>query len=352
MSEKILLAGNIAIAEGAILAGCQAYFGYPITPQSEILEHMSKRMPEEGRVFVQTESEISAINMVYGAAASGCRAMTSTSSPGFSLQQEGISYMAGAEIPAVVVNVMRGGPGLGDIGGAQGDYFQATKGGGHGDYHLITLAPASVQEMMDFTMLAFELADKYRTPVALLPDGFLGQAIEPVIMRPPVTKFPPKPWAITGAVGRPKNIINSFAMDPIDYRPRVELLRQKFEKIRQAEVRYEGINLDDAALVIVAYGSAFRSAMTAMKMAREEELKVGIFRPITLFPFPSIPLFQLSKKAKRFLVAELSLGQLIEDVRLALGRETRVELVNQFAGVPISADEILEAIVKIMKQAV
>lgn len=348
MSEKTLMAGNIAIAEGAILAGCHAYFGYPITPQNELLEHMSKRMPEEGRIFLQTESELSAINMVYGAAASGRRAMTTTSSPGFSLQQEGLSYMAGAEIPAVVVNVMRGGPGLGDIGGAQGDYFQATKGGGHGDYHVITLAPASVQEMMDLTMLAFELADKYRNPVIVLPDGFLGQAIEPVIMREPVTEFPEKPWAITGAVGRPKNIINSFAMDPVDYQPRVELLRQKLERIRQGEVRYEGIKLDDAALVIVAYGSAFRSAMTAMKMAREGGLKVGIFRPITLFPFPVKPLFELSLKVKRFLVAELSFGQLIEDVRLSVNADSQVQLVNQFGGVPISADEILEAIEKIM----
>jgi len=342
------MAGNIAIAEGAILAGCHAYFGYPITPQNEILEHMSKRMLEEGRVFVQTESELAAINMVYGAAASGCRAMTSTSSPGFSLQQEGLSYMAGAEIPAVVVNVMRGGPGLGDIGGAQGDYFQATKGGGHGDYHLITLAPASVQEMMDLSMLAFELADKYRNPVIVLPDGFLGQAIEPVVMRQPVTEFPEKPWAITGAVGRPKNIINSFAMDPVDYQPRVELLRQKLENIRQNESRFEGINLDDAELVIVAYGSAFRSAMTAMKLAREEGLRVGIFRPITLFPFPTVSLSDLSLKVKHFLVAELSFGQLIEDVRLSVNADSKVQLVNQFGGVPISADEILEAIEKIM----
>lgn len=350
MSERTLMAGNIAIAEGAILAGCQAYFGYPITPQNELLEHMSRRMPEEGRVFVQTESELSAINMVYGAAASGCRAMTSTSSPGFSLQQEGLSYMVGAEIPAVVVNVMRGGPGLGTIGGAQGDYFQTTKGGGHGDYNLITLAPASVQEMMDLTMLAFELADKYRNPVIVLPDGFLGQAIEPLSIRTPVTEFPEKPWAIAGAAGRPKNIINSFAMDPFNYRPRVELLRQKLKKIREIEVRYEGIVLDDAELVIVAYGSAFRSAMTAMQLAREAGLKAGIFRPITLFPFPTEPLSDLSRKGKRFLVAELSLGQLIEDVRLSIDSSSPVELVNQFSGVPISSDEILEAVEKMMKQ--
>ena len=349
MFEKTLMAGNIAIAEGAISAGCHAYFGYPITPQNEILEHMSKRMPEEGRVFVQTESEIAAINMVHGAAASGCRAMTTTSSPGFSLKQEGISYLAGANLPAVIVNVVRGGPGLGNIGGAQGDYFQATKGGGHGDYRVIVLAPATVQEMMDFTMLAFELADKYRNPTIVLPDGFLGQAIEPVTMRAPVTKLPEKPWAITGAVGRAKNIINSFAMEPINDQPRIELIRQKLERIRQDEVRFESINLDDAALVIVAYGSAFRSAMTAMQMAREEGLKVGIFRPITLFPFPIKPLSDLSRKVNRFLVAEMSFGQLIEDVRLSLGADAQIELVNQFGGVPMSADEILEAIEKIMK---
>ena len=221
MPAKTLMAGNIAIAEGAILAGCQAFFGYPITPQNEILEHLAKRMPEEGRIFLQTESELAAINMVYGAAAAGCRAMTSTSSPGFSLEQEGISYMSGAELPGVIVNVMRGGPGLGNIGGAQGDYFQSTKGGGHGDYRVINLAPDSVQEMMDLTMLAFELADKYRTPVVLLTDGFLDQAMEPVVMRAPVKKLPAKPWAITGARGRPKNIINSFEMDPADFPPRV-----------------------------------------------------------------------------------------------------------------------------------
>ena len=352
MSSKTLMAGNIAIAEGAILAGCQAYFGYPITPQNELLEHMSKRMPEEGRVFVQTESELAAINMVYGAAAAGCRAMTSTSSPGFSLEQEGISYMSGAELPGVIVNVMRGGPGLGNIGGAQGDYFQSIKGGGHGDYRVINLAPASVQEMMDLTMLAFELADKYRNPVVVLPDGFLGQAMEPVVMRESVTELPGKPWAITGASGRPKNIINSFEMEPANFRPRVELLLQKFEKIRRNEVRYEGINLDDASLVIVAYGSASRSALTAMRVARQEGLSVGLFRPITLFPFPCEILSNLAQRVDNFLVAELSSGQFIEDVKLAVGLDKRVELVNQYGGVPLSAEEILDAIEKMVKQPV
>ena len=352
MSQKALMAGNIAIAEGAILAGCQAYFGYPITPQNELLEHMSKRMPQEGRVFLQTESELAAINMVYGAAAAGFRAMTSTSSPGFSLEQEGISYMAGAELPGVIVNVMRGGPGLGNIGGAQGDYFQSVKGGGHGDYRVINLAPASVQEMMDLTMLAFELADKYCNPVVLLSDGFLGQAMEPVEMRRPVTGLPAKPWAITGASGRPKNVINSFEMDPADYRPRVELLRQKYEKMKAQEVRYEGIGLEDASLVIVAYGSASRSALSAMREARRKGMAVGLFRPITLFPFPYQALAELAQQIDHFLVAELSFGQLIEDVQLGVGSEKRVALVNQFGGVPIFAEEILESAEALLSQKV
>ncbi|MFC2003046.1 3-methyl-2-oxobutanoate dehydrogenase subunit VorB [Chloroflexota bacterium] len=352
MSKKTLIAGNIAIAEGAILAGCYAYFGYPITPQNDLLEHMSKRMFEEGRVFVQTESELAAINMVFGAAATGYRAMTSTSSPGFSLQQEGISYMAGAELPGVIVNVMRAGPGLGNIGGAQGDYFQSTKGGGHGDYRVINLAPASVQEAMDLTMLAFELADKYRNPVVIIVDGFLGQVLEPIEMRKPVAGLPSKPWAITGAVGRTKNIINSFEMNPADYPVRLKLLLEKLETMRQNEVRYEGLNLDDASLAIVAYGSASRSALSAMRMARQEGLPVGLFRPITLFPFPYEALANLAQRVGDFLVAELSFGQLIEDVKLSVGLDKRVELVNQYGGVPLSADEILEAIKRMVKQPI
>lgn len=348
MPDRILMQGNIAIAEGAILAGCHAYFGYPITPQNEILEHMSRRMPEEGRVFIQTESELSAINMVHGAAAAGCRAMTSTSSPGFSLKQEGISYMAGTELPGVIVNVMRGGPGLGDIGGAQGDYFQSTKGGGHGDYRVINLAPASAQEMMDLTMLAFELADKYRNPVVVLADGFLGQAMEPVVMREPVKELPDKPWAITGAKGRPKNVLYSLEMEPADLPPRVKGLLDKLDEIRRNEVRYEALNLDDASLVIVAYGSASRSALTAMKMARQEGLPVGLLRPITLYPFPGEFLSELSRRVANFLVAELSTGQLIEDVKLSVGLDKRVELVNRYGGVPLPADEILEAIKKMI----
>jgi 2-oxoglutarate ferredoxin oxidoreductase subunit alpha len=247
---------------------------------------------------------------------------------------------------------MRGGPGLGNIGGAQGVYFQSSKGGGHGDYRVINLAPASVQEMMDLTILAFELADKYRNPVVVLPDGFLGQAIEPVEIREPVTEFPEKPWAITGAKGRPKNVINSFEMDPVNFPPRVGLLLQKFARMSQNEVRYEGLNLEDASLVIVAYGSVSRSAMTAMKIARQEGLAVGLFRPITLFPFPTEALFKLSQRVNSFLVAELSYGQLIEDVKLAVGLDKRVDLVNQYGGVPMSADEILDAVKKMTKQPI
>jgi len=343
------MAGNIAMAEGAIAAGCQAYFGYPITPQNDLLEHMAKRMPDEGRIFLQTESELAAINMVYGAAATGFRAMTSTSSPGFSLQQEGISYMAGSEIPAVIVNVTRAGPGLGNIGGAQGDYFQSTKGGGHGDYRVINLAPASVQEAMDLTMLAFELADKYRNPVIVLADGFLGQAMETVEMREPVTQAPEKPWAITGCKGRPKNIINSFEMDPANFPPRVGLLQEKFQRIQDNEVRYEGLNLEDASLVIVAYGSASRSALSAMRIARQEGLKVGLFRPITLFPFPSEELADLARRVDKFLVAELSFGQFIEDVKLSVGLDKQVELVNRYGGVPIATEDILETVDRMIK---
>jgi 2-oxoglutarate/2-oxoacid ferredoxin oxidoreductase subunit alpha len=342
--KKVLMGGNVAIAEGAILAGCRAYFGYPITPQNELLEHLSKRLPELGRVFIQTESELAAINMVLGAGASGERAMTSTSSPGFSLQQEGISYMAGAEIPGVIVNVMRGGPGLGNIGGAQGDYFQAVKGGGHGDYRTINLAPASVQEMMDLTILAFELADKYRNPTIILVDGFLGQAMEPVFLREAVNEFPAKSWAITGAHGRSKNLINSFEMDPPNFPLRVKRLLDKYDEIRRNEVRYEALLLDDADIAVVAYGSASRSALSAVKIARAEGIKVGLLRPITLFPFPEKPLAELSQRVKRILVAELSAGQMIEDVRLVVGQGCKVELVNRYGGVPLPAEEILEAL--------
>ncbi len=344
MPERTLMGGNIAVAEGAILAGCGAYFGYPITPQNDLLEHMSKRMPEEGRVFLQTESELAAINMVYGAAAAGVRTMTSTSSPGFSLQQEGISYMAGAEVPAVIANIMRAGPGLGNIGGAQGDYMQCTRGGGHGDYYVITLAPSSVQEMLDLTMLAFELADKYRNPTLVMADGFLGQAVESVVIRDRVKKLPEKRWAITGASGRPKNVINSFEMNPMDHPARIKKILDKFEKMRANEVRYEALNLGDADTVVVAYGSAARAAMTAMQQARQKKLRVGLLRPITVFPFPYQPLSDLADRGCKFVVAEMSGGQMVEDVRIAVGNQNEIRLVNTWGGVPLTSDAIFEAI--------
>jgi 2-oxoglutarate/2-oxoacid ferredoxin oxidoreductase subunit alpha len=347
LPDRVFMAGNVAIAEGAILAGCHAYFGYPITPQNEILEQFARRMPELGRVFVQTESELAAINMVYGAGASGCRAMTSTSGPGFSLQQEGISYLTGAEIPAVIVNVMRGGPGLGNIGGAQGDYFQTVKGGGHGDYRLIVLAPASVQEALDLTMLAFDLADKYRNPVVVLTDGYLGLAMEPIKMRSAVTQIPPKPWAITGAKGRPKNVINSFEMDPANFPPRVKKLLDKYAEIERCEVRFDSLYLEDAEIVIVAYGSSGRAAMSAVKQARAQGIKAGLLRPLTLYPFPSEVLGDLSRRVKTFLVAEMSAGQMIEDVRLALPGQP-VELVGRYGGVPLTVDDILTAVSKLI----
>jgi 2-oxoglutarate ferredoxin oxidoreductase subunit alpha len=322
MSERILMGGNIAIAEGAILAGCGAYFGYPITPQNDLLEYMSEHMPAEGRVFLQTESELAAINMVYGAAASGIR----------------------AEVPAVIANIMRAGPGLGNIGGAQGDYMQCTRGGGHGDYHLITLAPSSVQEMMDLTMLAFELADKYRNPTLIMADGFLGQAMESIVIRDPVKKLPEKKWAITGAKGRPKNLINSFEMNPLDHPARIKLLLEKFERMRMNEVRYEGMLLDDAEIVLVAYGSVARAAMTAMKIAREHKLKVGLMRPITAFPFPCQPLADLAEKGCKFVVAEMSGGQMLEDVRIAVGNQNEIRLSNSYGGVPLTTDQIFETI--------
>lgn len=336
--------GNAAIAEGAILAGCQAYFGYPITPQNELLEHMARRMVEEGRVFIQTESELSAISMVLGASAAGYRAMTSTSSPGFSLQQEGISYMAGSELPAVVVNVMRGGPGLGGIMGAQGDYFQAVKGGGHGDYRVLVLAPASVQEAMDLTMLAFELADKYRNPVIVLADGYIGQVAEPVELRTPSSAPPVKPWAVTGANSRKKNVIRSIHLQPEVLEAHNLHLAQKFAAMEANEVRYHGLYLEDAELVVVAYGSVSRVAQTAIKQARDNGYRVGLLRPISLYPFPYKPTENLLGKVKAFLVPELSLGQMVEDVRLAVGKAVPIFQVHRLGGMVLSTEEIYKAI--------
>ncbi|URA09214.1 3-methyl-2-oxobutanoate dehydrogenase subunit VorB [Thermospira aquatica] len=316
--NKVLMKGNEAMAEGAIRAGCRYYFGYPITPQNEVPAYFAKRMPEVGGVFVQAESETASINMVYGAAAAGARVMTTTSSPGYSLMQEGVSYLAGSRLPCVLANVQRGGPGLGNIAASQADYFQATKGGGHGDYHLIVLAPASAQEMMDFTMLAFELSDTYRVPALILSDGIVGQMVEPVELRDFVEKIPEKPWALTGARGRKPNVIRSLWLDDEGVPLNNEWLQTTYETIRQKEVRWETFMAEDAEYLVVAYGSTSRTAKSAILLARQEGIKVGLIRPITLWPFPYQILSSLSLQVKGILVCEMSAGQMVEDVALAV----------------------------------
>ena len=347
MADKILMKGNEAFAEGAIRAGCDAYFGYPITPQTELLEYMARRMPELGRVFVQAESEIAAINMVIGAAASGARAMTSSSSPGISLKQEGISYLAGCDLPAVIVNVMRGGPGLGNVAPAQGDYFQATKGGGHGIYHPIVLAPASAQEAMDLTALAFDLADRYRTPVIVLADGVVGQTMEPVVLREyeRAADLPPKDWKAGYNGGdRKKNIILSIGLEPEVLEARNKILVQKYAVIRDREVRWKGHYLDDARIGVVAFGTSARVALTAVRMARAEGLAAGLLRPITLFPFPEREIADLAARVDGIVVVEMNQGQMVEDVeRVAAGR-CEVRFVGRLGGMVPSPEEVLAAL--------
>jgi len=345
VSTRILMCGNEALAEAAIIAGCDAYFGYPITPQNEITAYMSRRMAEEGRVFVQSESELAAINMVFGAAATGKRTMTSSSSPGISLMQEGMSYLAGAELPAVVVNVMRGGPGLGNIAPSQGDYFQATRGGGHGDYRTVVLGPSSVQELADCMPLAFDLADQYRITVMVLADGILGQMMEPVVLDPkPRRALPAKDWALTGAKGRGQNIVRSLwlaegALEELNFR-----LQAKYREIQDNEVICEEYQLDDAETVIVAYGVAARIARAAVDKAREEGIKVGLIRPVTLWPFPSELISAAAETFRLFLAVEMSCGQMIEDVQLAVAGRCPVLLHGRPGGGVPSVDEICEKI--------
>ena len=347
VSEKLLMKGNEAIGEAAYVAGCRHYFGYPITPQSELIEYMAMRLPKGGGVFVQAESEVAAINMVYGAAGAGARVMTSSSSPGMSLKQEGISYIAGAELPCVIVNVQRGGPGLGGIQPAQSDYFQATKGGGHGDYHCIVLAPNSVQEMADLTGLGFDLADQYRNPVILLADGALGQMMEPVVFSDKAPKQVEKPWATTGVGERSHtNIINSLFLKPEELEKHNEHLQAKYAQIQAQEIRWEGAMLEDAELVLVAYGITSRIAYSAMEMARAEGLKVGLFRPITLWPFPEKALHDVLAKASVALTVELSTGQMVEDVRLASNGVVPVHFYGRSGGMIMSPNQILDAIKK------
>jgi len=331
---KQLMSGNVALGEAAVLSGCTHYFGYPITPQNEITEYMARRMPGAGGVFIQSESEIAAINMVLGASAAGARAMTSSSGPGMSLKQEGISYLVADELPAVIVNIVRGGPGMGSIAGAQSDYFQATRGGGHGDYRTIVLAPASVQELTEVVPLAFDLADKYRNPVIILGDGILGQMMEPVdfdgLQRPPDYD---KSWALTGAKGRPAQSIYSLIFDVKLQEEKNWKLQRKFRLIEQDEVRYETHLVDDADMIVVAYGIGARIAKGAIKRLREEGQKVGMIRPITLWPFPAKALQEMAKTVTDFFVFEMSAGQMVEDVRLALEGRGRIHFYGRPGGV-------------------
>jgi 2-oxoglutarate ferredoxin oxidoreductase subunit alpha len=344
-----LLKGNEAMAEAALRAGMQAYFGYPITPQTELLEHLARRMPELNRVFLQAESEVAAINMVYGAACTGVRVMTSSSSPGVSLMMEGISYIAGSEVPCVIIDVMRGGPGLGNIAPAQGDYFQIVKGGGHGDYTPIVLAPATVQEAIDLTVLAFDLAEKYRTVVVVLTDGNVGQLMEPAELPPmrPVGRAGnghTPAWALSGAEGRPKNVITSIHLQPEEEEAFNQKLQARLGVIQRNEVRYHEHAVDDAELVVVGFGTAGRVAQTAVKQARAQGLKVGLFRPISLFPFPSARLAELAVNARQFLVVEMNAGQMVEDVRLAVEGRVPVKFHGRMGGVVPYPDELLEVI--------
>ncbi len=338
------MAGNYAIAEAAIQAGCRFYAGYPITPQNEIPEYMSGRMPEVDGVFIQAESELAAANMVYGASAAGMRAMTSSSSPGISLKQEAISFLAGAQLPSVIVNMQRGGPGLGNISASQADYFQATKGGGHGDYHMLVYAPSSVQEAWDLTMLSFDKADQYRTPVMILGDGVIGQMMEPLekTQYKPLPDLPPKDWALTGAKGRKPNVVKSLCMGEGELERLNQTLQEKYAKIRQDEVRWESIDTEDAELVVVAFGIAARLALSAQKQLRKEGKKVGLLRPITLYPFPYDALNELAGGNRKFFCVELNAGQMVEDVRLAVCGKSEVLFYGRPGGAIVTPEEVYE----------
>ncbi len=345
MAERILMKGNEAIAEAAIRAGCRHYFGYPITPQTEIAAYMAKKMPKIGGVFLQAESEIASINMVYGAAAAGMRVMTSSSSPGISLKSEGLSYIAGSDVPAFVVNVQRGGPGLGGIQPSQSDYFQATKGGGHGDYHMIVLAPASVQEMASLTIKGFNLADKYRMTSMILADGTIGQMMEPISFEDAEIESYDKPWALTGTgMQRKHNIVNSLYLKP-DELERTNFARyEKYKTVEENEALYEAYRMEDAEICVVAFGIASRVAKNAVAAARSEGVKVGLIRPITLWPFPKKALRQAAEQVKAFVSVELNMGQMIDDIRLATECTRPVSLCNRTGGMIPSPDQVLESI--------
>ena len=352
MAERVLMKGNEAIAEAAIRAGCRHYFGYPITPQTEIAAYMAKRMPKIGGVFLQAESEIAAINMVYGAAAAGVRAMTSSSSPGISLKGEGISYISGSDVPALVVNVQRGGPGLGGIQPSQSDYFQATRGGGHGDYHMIVLAPASVQEMASLTVHGFNLADKYSMITKLLADGTIGQMMEPISFADVNVETYDKPWALTGTKGQRKhNIVNSLYLNPEELEQKNFQRFQRYQEIEDKEQMWEEYQMEDAEICVVAFGIASRVAKNAVSAARAAGVKVGLIRPITLWPFPKKALAKAADQVKCFLSVELSMGQMIEDIRLSTDCRRPVYLCNRTGGMIPSPDQVLQSIYDAQKGA-
>ena len=344
--------GNSAIGEAAIRAGCQCYFGYPITPQNELTEYMAANLGRrKGCTFIQAESEIAAINMVYGASLAGVRTMTSSSSPGISLKQEGISYLAACELPAVIVNMSRGGPGLGSISAAQSDYHQATRGGGHGDYRTIVLGPSSVQELADLTHKAFDLSDKYRVPVMILGDGILGQMMEPVEFHHEAPEVPPvRSDALRGAKNRPSRIVKTFTSNPSTLEELNWSLFRRYQQIKQEETLYDTFMLDDAKLVVVAFGIAARIARGAIKNARKEGLKVGMIRPITLWPFPSEKIKELAKKKKQFLVVEMNMGQMVDDVRLSLEGTAEVSFYGRTGGVIPTPSEIQRVIARTYQQ--
>ena len=338
--------GNEALAEAAIIAGCRHYFGYPITPQNEVPAYMAARMPKVGGTFLQAESEVAAINMVFGAAAAGARVMTSSSSPGISLKMEGISYLSGAELPAVVVNMMRGGPGLGNIAGAQGDYFQAVKGGGHGDYRCIVLAPDGVQELADLTVKAFDLADQYRMVVIILGDGFIGQMSEPITLpKPSGRSFDKSSWALTGAKGRETHLVASMRLTPEDALEKLNLrLQAKYREVEQKERMWEEQQTDDAEFLLVGFGLSARICRSALSTLRRAGVKAGLLRPITLWPFPSEAVARAARGRRGVLVVEMNAGQMVEDVRLAVGGEAPVEFYGTLGGITPEVDEIVERI--------
>jgi 2-oxoglutarate/2-oxoacid ferredoxin oxidoreductase subunit alpha len=341
-----LVNGNEAIARGAIAAGCKFYFGYPITPQNEIPEYLSQHLPEVGGTFIQAESEIASINMLLGAGATGARAMTSSSSPGISLKQEGISYMAGSEISGVIVNMSRSGPGLGGISPSQGDYFQATRGGGHGDYRTIVLAPFSIQENYDLTIMAFDLAEKYRNPVMILGDALLGQMKEPIILRPHKALTFDKSWALTGAKGRKPRFLKSLYLNEGDLTKHNWKLFQKYQQMK-CEIQFDTYQIEDADMVVVSFGSVARIIKSSIKMARDRGMKIGLFRPITLYPYPNEALERLSQKIKHFFVVELNTGQMVEDVKLSVDKGAKVDFYGRPPGSIPTPNELFEEIRKV-----